>query len=351
MDPSARFEKDADAPPGGQRGRGRMMARRWRGRLIAAGNEAAMALDQSYVDCVAFVCKDDVAGIRSPRGTAFFVSIPGETGVFLPYAVTAAHVVKDGNPSWLRLRRHDGGPPEDVPVGKWKIHPSADVAMTPFWPDPAYKSRSVPEHQFVDRWHENADSILVPGDRADYIGLLANVQTMHDRAIPMFRSGSVGAFYQVDIPMRDDTTGEIHDEPSAHLIDCHSVGGFSGSPVFVGQMGIVTGPSGDLAISGMAALLGVLIGHFAGPYAGVAIAVPVEAIREMLSDPDFVEERIRRETAIRELLEKERMKGVDTLDMAAGVNDGFSRFEDLTRKLVTTPEPQDEIKPKRKAKG
>jgi len=297
-----------------------------------------VALSDTYPECVAFVCKEDAAGVREPRGTAFFVCVYGVTGAEWGYLVTARHLIEDGMKTWVRLRRRDGGSPHDEPVSDWTPHKTADVAITPCQIPPEFIHRYVPDTQFADRWDSWADSRLVLSDQVWFIGLLAHVETMAQRAIPMVRSGILGASYQEDIPFEDDVNGSITREPCAHLIDCHSVGGFSGSPVFIGQPGIVKKDDGDLAIGGAVALLGVLLGHFVGPNAGIAAVVPVEAIRELLDRKDAVDDRETKN-------EKVRARRREAAEANAGVRDSvggseYQRFEDLTRKLVNTPKPK-----------
>lgn len=130
---------------------------------------------------------------------------------------------------------------------------------------------------------------------------------MGEQNIPMVRTGSVGALYQDNIPMRlpDETLLKVH----GHLIDCQSFGGFSGSPCFVrylsgseeyGEMKFVVPVESTL-------LLGMVGGHFdlqasvglpegtgnlkVPVAAGVAVVYPAEAIREVLDVEELAKER------------------------------------------------------------
>ena len=309
-----------------------------------------MPLPEEYPDCVAFVCEKDLDGAQEPRGTAFLVSLPAAHGRH-EYAVTAKHVIADGKPTTLRLRRVDGGPPDDEDVPTWHKHPDADVAVAPVVIDDAiHIAKTVPEGFFVDRLHKR-----LPGGRAHvsdpifYIGLLRNVPSMKDRAIPMVRGGCVGALFQRDVPMWDELHKQTIDEPYAHLIDCHSFEGFSGSPVFVGKEHITPDESTPVGwnTGGTLALLGVLIGYFngtmaVGGVAGVAVVTPIECVRELIeTNEDLVQDRERRELAADERRAKERRESAARQSsVPAERNDEFENFEDLTRKLVNTPKPK-----------
>lgn len=300
-----------------------------------------LSFSEEYPDCVSFVCAKDVDGHLEPRGTGFFVSVPSTTTKGRhAYAVTAKHVVADGKPTWLRYRRYDGGTPDDVPLKDgWVLHPTADVAVAPVVVDLEHRALAVPEDQFVDRWHRTA----VLSDEINFVGLLKHVPTMLDRAIPMVRGGILGATYQEGVPLWDELHKVTITEPSAHLIDSHSVSGFSGSPVFVGQQQLI--PNADLAdksLSGGVGLLGVLIGHFGGPLSsdGVAVVVPVEVIRAFLDNSaGLVRERERKEGdfAARETRVRDASAAVQD---TASPNPEWDSFEDLTRDLVNTPKPE-----------
>ncbi|MGH2865323.1 MAG: hypothetical protein ACRDJX_08765 [Solirubrobacteraceae bacterium] len=298
-----------------------------------------MPLSDEYTYCVAFVCVEDIDGSRQPIGTAFLIQASGEEpNTHYGYAVTAQHVVREGQRTWLRLRRQgfEEGP-EDIPVGSWVLHPESDVAITPCDPH-NYRANwvCVPMAQFADTPGATGIRRPVLSDEVWFIGLLTHVPTMHERAIPFVRSGTLGAWYQRYVPIWDELHQQTIQEPVAHLIDTHSVGGFSGSPVFVGVP--------DMRGGGKISLLGVLIGHFGGPLAsggsaGVAIVVPVEQVRQLLDLEVIVEDRQHKDAETRERRTRDRDENAAVQDIAA-VPSEFERFEELTRQLVNTPKPK-----------
>jgi hypothetical protein len=152
----------------------------------------------------------------------------------------------------------------------------------------------------------------------------------------MVRSGTLGAIYQTRVPILDELHKETIEEPIAHLIDTHSVGGFSGSPVFLGIP--------DEQGGGRISFLGVLIGHFggllaSGGSAGVAIVVPVQAVRQLLDLEVIVDDRAKKDAAAKERQDRDRDENAAVQDSAAGPSE-YERFENLTRQLVHTPKPK-----------
>ena len=297
-----------------------------------------MPLSDEYPYCVAFVCVEDAGG-KTPIGTAFLIHAAGnEPDTYHTYAVTARHVVREGRRTWLRLRRQgfEAGS-EDIPVDAWELHPESDIAITPCDPY-GYPVNwvCIPMEQFGDTPGATGIRPPVLSDEVWFIGLLTHVPTMHERAIPYVRSGTLGASYQHNVPIWDELHQQTIEEPVAHLIDTHSVGGFSGSPVFLGVP--------DMTGGGRISFLGVLIGHFGGPLAsggsaGVAIVVPCEQVRQLLDLEKIVDAKERKDAETRERRERERDENAARQDVRT-VPSEYERFEDLTRQLVTTPKPE-----------
>jgi hypothetical protein len=237
---------------------------------------------------VVFVCKKDVGGNMEPCGTAFLVGVPARPGgPEWRYFVTAKHNVTGSEETFVRLRRLDGGQGEPIAIKRWEMHATSDVAVAPCdVPDTRpYKVDHASVQLFADRWGHGA---VYRGDLAHFVGLLANVESMRERDIPMVRSGRVGALLQTQVPMEDN--GRRYEERVAHLLDSHSVGGFSGSPCFIEKPMIVATEHGPV-IGSSIALWGVVIGHFSHAYAGVAVVVPIEAVAELLEETALVDWR------------------------------------------------------------
>jgi hypothetical protein len=299
-------------------------------------------LSEGHPDTVVFVCNEAPDGTKRPVGTAFLVGLPGSGDSWWRYFVTAAHVVQDRRPKWIRLRRADGLGVVDEPVGEWEIHPTSDVAATPCELDlTGFVHGFIEDWVFADRWHERTVGVpLRIGEEAYFVGLLADLSTMADRNIPMVRSGRIGAFYQQDIPMISGPTSRT--EPTAHLLDCYSRGGFSGSPCFVDHTVIDETQKGLLTVGSRVALVGVVIGHFdsTGDNAGIAVVTPVEAIRALLNVAELVEWREKKEAQAARDREAKQWDNASTADSGSSEASGFERFKDLARRLVKVPKSE-----------
>lgn len=299
-----------------------------------------------------FVCRE-LEGEISPNGTAFLIGLPAADGGFATYFVTARHVVAHGQPTYVRLRRTDNGPPEDKLLGEWVPHPTADVAMTPC---EVVRDEFIASYQRLDGSAEHPYGHYLPsvGQRAHFVGLLADVSTMVERAVPMMRSAMIGALYAEDIPMGGNP---LRYERQAHLIDTYSRSGFSGSPVYADYSYIKRKPISTPGLSGgvmtvpdlasESALLGVLSGHFGGDRnAGVAIVVPMEAVWELLQNPRLVEWRNREAARMAKRRKDDELEGAAVYDSIEPTppTDDDQRVsldgvdpEDALRALLRTP--------------
>jgi hypothetical protein len=266
-----------------------------------------MPLGDVYPNSVVFVCEAGAKG-STPVGTAFLVEEPNGIGGVWRYVITARHVVEHDRPTTLRLRRHNRMEPVEIPISEWIQHPTADAAVAPFDFDPVELQISfVTTEAFADKWLLKRGVPIQPGDPVFLIGLLSDLRSMVERSIPMVRSGRLGALYQEDIPVRQGQSHRI--EPRAHLIDAHSRAGFSGAPCVVEHLSInVT----DATVFPYLTILGVVVGHFDSyldvlsrhgegeayetdlrirDNQGVAVVVPIEAVREVLEGEALVEDR------------------------------------------------------------
>jgi len=207
--------------------------------------------------CVAFIVIDEQddsgAWVRKPKGTGFFVRMSEWLRQEKPYRwidyiylVTARHVARRANPGYVRV--HLKGSAEsrrlvagvrDVPIeGRWFVNhdDTKDVAVIPV---------NLPRHEYwfmpinVSEHHKDDSPLTFVsqravglGERVFFIGLLANAERMGEDNVPMVRTGTLGAVWQEGIPVREHPGGRPW-EAKGHLIDCHSYGGFSGSPVIL----------------------------------------------------------------------------------------------------------------------
>ncbi len=282
--------------------------------------------------------------VRTPVATGFLIGIRVTwADAAHVYVVTAAHAVQSGRDSWIRVTGL-GGVVRDVPVAQWYFHPTADVAAAPF-----------DMKDVIHTWWSIADFLdanpvdVQLGDDVYFAGLLAQVPEMHTKNVPLVRSGTLGRMFQDGVPIKqsDGTTTYV----TAHLIDCRSYSGFSGSPCFVQLSNRAT------------YLLGVVAAHFdervalsrdvgddddgvlqdgweqlrSGVSIGVGIVTPCERVRELLEeDDDLKKDRSEVDAAY---TAKDHPGA--TLDAAsADTGDEFLKFRNLTRRLVRVPKSE-----------
>lgn len=100
-------------------------------------------------------------------------------------------------------------------------------------------------------------------------------------------------------------------------------------------------------VSTVTALFGALVGHFGSPNdnAGVAIVIPIDAIRELVDDPRLVKWRNQEAVRMEDQRQRRNDEAAAHLDSVESQSE-FERFEDLTRKLVNVP--KNELDEKRK---
>lgn len=279
-----------------------------------------MPLDESHPQAVVFIVapqlSDEGLVRNEPLGTGFLVSVPSEThpAWSFRYVVTAKHVLPgDRSNLCVRFNTSDGDI-RDIDAPDWFDHDLEDVSVAFLVTPRDVTALDVPETMFLD-----AVEVTPPllGDTVFFVGLLGWVKPMARQNVPMVRSGTLGAKYQDGVPIElpDGTTTEV----TAHLIDCRSYRGFSGSPCFIQWMP-ETATSIDRTTR-HTALLGVVSAHFnmtdevplpgdlvlnegdaltVPVHAGVGVVVPVEHIRHLLNCEALNDMR---ETVTKQLLE------------------------------------------------
>jgi len=227
-------------------------------------------VDPLVLKCVGFfgaaTNEDSLAFDFEPFGTGFLVSIRSSTaGRVFHCFVTARHSVKDlnGAPPLIALNAHDGrrhvyridGKP------KWWFHPTdktADVAVLPYSVEPRDDIVSLGEELFLT--DKNREKYKIgAGDEVFIVGLFSRA-TGSERNIPIVRHGNIAML--PDEPIQTDSGYE-----DVYLIEARSIGGLSGSPVFVRetvqlQAKSATGEPMVLAGLGRLQLLGLCVGHW-----------------------------------------------------------------------------------------
>jgi hypothetical protein len=268
-----------------------------------------------------------VARNGKPVGTCFLVRIRSIEFPYRPYwdhayLVTAAHVAPpDGSDTEIWMSTSSGELVRDF-IPHWHYPEGDDIAVAPF-----VSAEDSLDWSALQLYKYATSSMGIYGAHlgapVHYVGLLGPVASMADRGQPMVRTANLGAM-DVEHVEYTGQGGGWWSARLAHLIDCRSYGGFSGSPVFLSAE--YTGPLVDAIPAAwkqqlsedetlrshefgglwhFAALFGMLVGY--GRDAGVGIVLPIELISLALDMEELVEKRKEDEAA---RYERERQKGL-----------------------------------------
>lgn len=216
-----------------------------------------MRVSENIKSCLGFlITKSNVSKKIAPRyeGTAFFVTVPSETYPTDKYCylVTAKHVVFDDNGKplgnmWLRLNTVDGRRDDIRLTGEWipSENKDVDVAVMSIEPpsEDYYQWRELPylppEQRSEGAFNSFADEAIIDewrigiGDELIVAGLFSE-RTGNKRNIPVVRSGIIAAMPEEPLELEMIRNGEkVKVTFNAYLAELRSIGGLSGSPVFV----------------------------------------------------------------------------------------------------------------------
>jgi hypothetical protein len=257
--------------------------------------------------CVVFVGWRNPLGVYRFAGTAFFVgkAIEGTDKGFI-YLITAKHVIdgirdkgcdkvgvrvnlKNQNATWV-----------ETEIQSWNFHPDelsldvVDVAVMQTHLVPVFDHQVLPITMFAtDAFVEKEIKV---GLEIFLAGLFAN-HSGERRNIPIVRVGNIVAMPEEQV----ETKMGLMD---AYLVEARSLGGISGSPVFVRFPGFIrqnTEKGVSIGLSDSYALLGLMHGHWdvndpetdtvadirgeREVNMGIAIVVPAGKILEVLQQP------------------------------------------------------------------
>jgi len=265
-----------------------------------------MRVADEYLKCVGFISHPHPEKLRYV-GTVFVVA----TDDGMLHLVTAKHVAETFDPGTfvVAMNAKDGAPRfaqsgDDI---RWFYHPteekSVDVAVCPFAvPDVSlFDARSIPEKTFA------SDAVIAEygiglGDELIVVGLFTRYFGT-SKIIPIVRTGNIAMMPTDKVPVKD--FGEI----DAYLAESRSIGGLSGSPVFVRStlnLPTVTKDGAPAVISGLGPthFLGLMHGHWELPLGfstfeqaeavnmGVSIVIPAKKVLEVLYHPELVKKRL-----------------------------------------------------------
>ena len=312
-----------------------------------------MRVPEKMTKCVAFIAsKAPSEASYHYRGTAFFIGVDSprfpETRGYV-FTVTAKHVVRGaqarGEELFLRLNLTAGGSHLlKVSSDHWYFpeDEAADVAVTPvrFEPPEAFDLVIFPSGGFATEQKITEHEIGI-GDELFISGLFAR-HFGTERNLPIVRSGIIASMPHERLS--DPISGLSYD---AYLVEVRSIGGLSGSPVFVVlPPGRVVGES----VQGGPRyffLLGLIRGHWNRSMEepdswepseldtvnmGIAVVTPVQEMIKVIESEEVQAEMKK--------ADEEYAKRIEPTEDVAEDESEFERFERLTQHLVNTPKPE-----------
>jgi hypothetical protein len=274
-----------------------------------------MRVDDDVLKCVCFVGYRgrDRTGAEKPvvKGTGFFVWLTDKY-----YAVvTAMHVISavqneaPGLPVALWVNYPEGNYRQEYPVDSWLGHPSGDTSIDvavlcePIDPGPLDHVAFTREGFATEALLQDPIDRVGVGDELYFPGLFSP-HWGRDRNLPIVRQGTIAAMPIEKVKSRINGEDVFID---AYLAEVRSVGGLSGSPVFIhfDMWRVVPGTSPDAPIQPVPsdALLGIIHGHYDLPRAlagsteheivnmGICMVVPIKYVAEALDQPRMQEKR------------------------------------------------------------
>ncbi len=289
---------------------------RWAGgdmRYLTPPKDIGMRIPDEALKCTGFISHD----LPKPKyiGTVFVVGVKSELGGYYSHLVTAKHVAEafDPGPFMVAFNGKDGRQIllKSGDESRWWYHPTepnnVDVAVIPFATAhlSEYDVQYIPESRFATDARIQKYNIGL-GDEILIVGLFTSFHG-ESKLVPVVRTGNIAMMPRDPIPTKDFGLME------AHLIEARSIGGLSGSAVFVRNT-INLPPGKDqggelvsLAGLGKFHFFGLMNGHWnvvepdsAGAlkemHAGISIVVPAKKILEVLYHPELVAMRKKMDT-------------------------------------------------------
>lgn len=251
--------------------------------------------------CVAFIgCKNPTDQSFMPMGTVFFLAEPINSDKHFRYAVTAKHVIdklRDMAAEKVCIRfnlRTSGTIETENSINDWFFHPTnakgVDVAVAGI--DFPNETDHLSIH-IIDMTR-TSEQLLQEGIGVGHEVFLPGLFSHHygeEKNIPIVRVGNLATL--IEERVKSDF-GLIE----AYLIEVKSMGGASGSPVFV-NLGHIRVNNNQIEHStspdGVFYLIGLMQGHWddTGPSKsnlekinmGIGVVVPIDKILEVINQP------------------------------------------------------------------
>jgi hypothetical protein len=280
----------------------------------------AMKIPDAIRRCVAFVGFRNANGIMVNAGTCFFLNHDATPDINFMYSITAKHVIdgiRDRGCSEVFVRLNYKGQANarwsSTPIDEWRCHPDDDTTDVAVFNGllPSGTDQGLwPMDAIADEKTIKAENIGI-GDEVFLTGLF-RYHHGERRNLPIVRVGNIAA-------MPEEKVYTPYGYADVYLAETRSLGGLSGSPVFVnlGPIRVVNGQFHyDSTRIGRFYLLGLMQGHFKAGLStldevaqdaagesintGIGIVIPISKIVETILQPVFA----KHETAFIEEVKK-----------------------------------------------
>ena len=197
-------------------------------------------IDPKVLNCALYLYPSTEAAATGEKagGSGFVAGVPSTAdpkNVFYPYAVTNRHVIEDARATVVRLNTAaDDFDILDIDPRLWVKHPNGDdVAACALKLADTHKVSFVSTRLFLTK--EQATTWVGVGDDVFTVGRFKNLEERNQKNRPVARFGNI-AMMPGDAIRQQTGHAQV-----SYLIECHSMSGLSGSPVFV-DVGSAGGP-------------------------------------------------------------------------------------------------------------
>jgi hypothetical protein len=310
--------------------------------------EKAMRVSDRALRCVVFLGIEK-GGVFVPQGTGFLVRLDHE-GIAFQYLVTASHVVVGSQRVFLRINRKEGEPKVLSVPRQWYYHPDpsryVDVAVTPIVLDTQlFDIAHIHVQNFCDdKWIKDRD--IGVGDELFYPGMFVHHLGV-GRNLPVMRFGALSAMPIEPVRFKAGPAIKVY------LMEGRSIGGHSGSPVFINMFAprtyyyerIVHLPVEPQNYRFLGLLRSYLKAKDTGEYitddpktedlwvnTGISTIVPAQDILETLNQQDLQEQRMTDIKKLRDNLPDVPAKVPSSESRVSSADDANpNHLEDFTR--------------------
>lgn len=243
----------------------------------------AFRIDQSWFDSVVYLYPDTARAEAGEQvgGTGFLMGWPvADTGLMAMWVVTNRHIIEEGGHWTVRINKKSGGIEcIDTTDEEWVLSPDSDLAVRPI-----RVSQDVHGFTYLTKdwlltkaWYEALD--VGPGDECITVGRFIG----HDgrgRNYPTARFGQIAQGPNEPVKI----SGKMQE---CFLVESRSIGGTSGSPVYLHLDPVYYRPS----INGKTAPDGTVLGqgHFPSMRWLLGICFAMTPIWQRVCDAQRVE--------------------------------------------------------------